>query len=477
MIRGDELTLKLDSFAFEGKSVARIDGMVVFVHGGVPGDEVRARVVKVKKQFVEAKALEILSPSALRVHPLCRYFGTCGGCKWQDVNYQAQLDFKRQHVVDALERIGGFVGVQVNPTLGSTDIYYYRNKMEFSFGERWLTNEEMVSSEEGNSIDRFALGLHIPQRYDRVLDLEECWLQSERSNRIVNEVRKFSRQKNLAIFSTETHSGYLRNLVIREAKRTNELMVNLVTRDDQPELTNELTGLLLSAIPSITTVVNNITDRKSQVAIGDTEKVYHGLGYITEKIGKRTYRISANSFFQTNTLQAEHLYDTARRMAELKSTDVLFDLYSGTGTIALHVADDVAEVVGIESVEAAVADARKNAEHNSVTNCSFILGDLKDRLTKDTAWLQQHPSPSVMIIDPPRSGMHDKVVKEVLGMHPERIVYVSCNPTTQARDLKLLCANGAYTIIKVQPVDMFPHTFHIENVVALRAGNPLHIPQ
>ncbi len=477
MNRGDELTLKLDAFAFEGKSVARFEGMVVFVHGGVPGDEVRARIVKVKKQFAEAQAMEILTPSALRVQPRCRYFGTCGGCKWQDVHYQAQLDFKRQHVIDALERIGGFGDVQVNPALGSIDIYCYRNKMEFSFGERWLSNEEMTASGTEGTIDRFALGLHIPQRYDRVLDLEECWLQSQKSSRIVNEVRSFCRRNNLAIFSTDTHSGYLRNLIIREAKQTNELMVNLVTRDDVPSLMTELTGTLLSAVPSITTIINNITDRKSQVAIGDIEKVYHGTGYITEKIGKRTYRISANSFFQTNTLQAEQLYITAQRMATLKPDDVLFDLYSGTGTIALHVADDVAEVVGIESIEAAVKDAQRNAEQNGVNNCRFLLGDLKDRLTKDTGWLQQHPKPTVMIIDPPRSGMHEKVVMEVKAILPERIVYVSCNPTTQARDLKLLCAEGAYTITGVQPVDMFPHTYHIENVVSLRTTRPSQVSQ
>ena len=245
-------------------------------------------------------------------------------------------------------------------------------------------------------------------------------------------------------------------------------MVNLVTSDDRPELLAALSSTLLSAIPSITTIVNNITQRKSQVAVGDYEKVCHGSGFITETIGKRTYRISANSFFQTNTKQAERLYDTAKRMANLQREDVVFDLYSGTGTIALHIADDVREVVGVESVEPAVVDARKNATANGVGNCTFILGDLKDRLTKDRAWLQNHPKPNVLIIDPPRAGMHEKVVREVVDMHPERIVYVSCNPTTQARDLKLMCADADYSIVEVQPVDMFPHTYHIENVVSLK---------
>lgn len=472
MKKFDEQIVTLESFAFEGKSIARVDGFVVFVEGGVPGDKVRVRVGKVKKQHAEAEVVEVLSNSALRVKPRCKFFGTCGGCKWQHVNYQAQLDFKRQHVVDALERIGGFKGIVVNSTLGGEDIYFYRNKMEFSFGNKWITREELntraLNPEPRTERETFALGMHIPQRFDKVLDIDECHLQSDISNRIVNLVRKFSLDRNLSIYSTFTHTGYLRNLVIRQSAHTNDLMVNLVTSDDQPELLLVLSQLLLAEIPSITTIVNNITQRKSQVAIGETEKIYHGPGYITEKIGKRAYRISANSFFQTNTKQAERLYDVAKRMADLKPDDIVFDLYSGTGTIALHIADEVKEVVCVESVESAVEDAKRNAAANKASNCTFILGDLKDRLTKDTAWLANHPNPNVVIIDPPRAGMHDKVIEEVLQLNPQRIVYVSCNPATQARDLKLLCEGSGYAIQEVQPVDMFPHTYHIENVVSLR---------
>ncbi|MEO8166962.1 MAG: 23S rRNA (uracil(1939)-C(5))-methyltransferase RlmD [bacterium] len=470
--KSDELTIALDSFAFEGKSIARIDGFVVFVEGGVPGDTVRVRVLKKKKQHAEAKVVEVINPSALRVDPRCGFFGTCGGCKWQDVAYQAQLDFKRQHVVDALERIGGFKNVAVHPTLGAKDIYFYRNKMEFSFGSKWITREELnernLNPEPRTERETFALGMHIPQRFDKVLDIDECHLQSEISNRIVNLVRRFCLDRDLSINSTFTHAGYLRNLVIRQSANTKELMVNLVTSEDQPEIMLALTTLLLAGVPDITTIINNITQRKSQVAIGETEKVYHGPGFITEKIGKRTYRISANSFFQTNTKQAERLYDVAKRMAQLKPEDVVFDLYCGTGTIAMHIADEVKEVVGVENVATAVEDARRNAAANKVNNCTFILGDLKDRLTKDTAWLANHPKPDVMIIDPPRAGMHEKVIGEILEMQPERIVYVSCNPATQARDLKLLCESSGYSVREVQPVDMFPHTYHIENVVSLQ---------
>ena len=471
MKRGDELELSIEAFASEGQSIARVDGKVVFIRGGVPGDRILARVDKTKKQYVRAEVLSLLAPSTLRRVPRCKYFGTCGGCMWQHVGYQAQLEFKRQHVVDTLERIGGFKGTVVNPTLGSTDEFFYRNKMEFSFGDRWLTKEELEqqlqADGEGERTRLFALGLHIPQRFDKVLDIDECHLQSETSQGIVNLVRSFCMERELSIYSTRTHEGYLRNLVIREGRRTGETMVNLVTSDDRPELMHSLCSLLLASYPAITTVINNITERKSQVAIGEIEKVYHGPGFVTEKIGKRTYRVSANSFFQTNTLQAERLYDVAAGLAGLKPDDIVFDLYSGTGTIALHVADDVKEVVGIEAVESAIDDARRNAVLNRVGNCTFVLGDLKEKLTRDTAWLSGHARPTVMLIDPPRSGMHEKVVTEVAALRPERIVYVSCNPATQARDVKLLCSLAPYRITGVQPVDMFPQSYHIENVVGL----------
>ncbi len=467
--RGDELTVHLEGLAVEGRSIARVNGLVMFVRGGVPGDDVRVRVTKTKKQFVEAEITGIVSPSRVRVQPRCKVFGTCGGCTWQDLSYEAQLEFKRSNVVDALERIGKFSSPDVRPTLGAVENFYYRNKMEFSFGDRWLTEAELSRHVSGEEINRFALGLHVPQRFDRIVDVDECWLQSEKSNRIVNTVRDFCLKRSLDIYSTKTHAGYLRNLVIKESKKRNELMVNLVTRDDNPAIMEELTRVLLSVIPEITTVVNNITDRKSQVAIGESEKVYHGSGYITERIGKRSYRISANSFFQTNTLQAEQLYGLVSRFAALRRDDVVFDLYSGTGTIALHIADEAAKVLGIEAVAVAVEDAKKNAGDNGVTNCTFLLGDLKDRLTKETSWLEEFGRPSVIIVDPPRSGMHEKVVREVEGLRPHRIVYVSCNPATQARDLHILCSAGRYRITDIQPVDMFPHTYHIENVVALEA--------
>jgi 23S rRNA (uracil1939-C5)-methyltransferase len=473
MKRGDELALTVDRYGAEGKGVARVDGFVVFVRGGVPGDVVQGRLMRVSKNFAEADIVSLTTPSRHRVTPLCRYFGTCGGCVWQHLSYPAQLEFKRQQVVDALEHIGGFTGIVVQPTLGAADPFYYRNKMEFSFGVRWLTREELAADLNGGTaptpMSRFALGLHIPQRYDRVLDVHECHLQSQESAAIVNAVREFALARDLTIYSTVTHTGYLRNLVIREGRHTGDRMVNLVTSEDRAELTRAFADMVHNRFPGVTTIVNNITTRKSQVAIGDEEVVLYGPGFIRERIGSRLYNVSANSFFQTNTLQAERLYDVTRELADLQRTDTAFDLYSGTGTIALHVAGDAGTVVGIESVPSAVADARRNAEEQGVTNCTFLLGDLKDRIVDDAGWLDNHDAPAVIIADPPRAGMHPKVVERLRDLRPRRIIYVSCNPATQARDVKALCAEGIYTIDRIQPVDMFPHTMHVENIIRLVA--------
>ena len=465
MEKGDEITLKVETLSGDGKTIARLDGLVFFVEKAVPGDLVRARIRKVKKNFVDARAVEILTPSPLRVTPRCKHFGVCGGCSWQHLSYEAQLRFKRQLVVDAFERIGGFENPLVHPVLGCEDPYFYRNKMEFTFSNyRWLTDEEIRQREAVHP--EIALGLHVPDRFDKVLNLEECWLQSELSAAIVNSVREICKVWNLSVYSTETQEGYMRHLVIREGKRTGDVMVNLVTSTDWPDAMQNMTGLLCKHFPQITTVVNNITARRSMVARGDEEKVYHGPGTITEQLGGFTYRLSANSFFQTNTVQAERLYEAARTLADLKARDVVYDLYCGTGAIAIYLSPHAERVVGIELVASAIADAERNAEINHVVNCYFLQGDLKERLTKDNRWIGDHPRPTVVVTDPPRSGMHPKVVEQIAKLSPEKVVYVSCNPSTQARDAKLLSEAG-YTLQAVQPVDMFPHTDHIEAVALL----------
>ena len=479
---GDELVVQVEDAAYEGKTIARSEGFVVFVDGAVPGDTVRVRILKAKKNYAEAKVVSLEQPSQFRVVPRCRHFGSCGGCKWQHVEYQAQLRFKQQHVVDSFERIGGFQNPNILPIIGSDDIFFYRNKMEYSFSDKeWLESmPPQVDFEIRNSKfeiengsaplttspqSAIFLGLHVPQRYDKVLEITECHLQSEGSNDILKFVRSFARRENLPVYSSDANEGYLRFLVIRESKRTKETMVNLVTFEDQPEIMKRFTADLLAAVPSVTTVVNTINSKKAQIAFGEREKLYAGQGFIRERLGDLFFTISASSFFQTNTAQAERLYSVAKRFGALRKTDVVWDLYSGTGSIALYISDAVRQVIGVESVADAVKDAEQNARLNEVSNCSFVLGDLKDRLTKDRAWFESHPKPDVMIIDPPRSGMHPKVVEEILEIAPERIVYVSCNPATQARDVKTL--SSKYDIVALQPVDMFPHTYHIENVARL----------
>lgn len=474
--RGDEIQLEITDAAFEGKAIARREGLVFFVENAVPGDTLIAMILKIKKNHAEAKVVQIEKPSILRVTPRCKYFGVCGGCKWQNVDYSAQLNFKQQHVIDSFERIGGFRNLSVLPIIGSDEIFFYRSKMEYSFSDQqWLIEKPLPIEKEKikhsefpipNSQFTIFLGLHVPQRYDKVLDIEECHLQSPISNRILNFTRSFARTNNLNVYDSHTDSGYLRFLVIRESRKTKEIMVNLVTRTDESKIMNQFTARLLTECSEVTTVINTVNQKKAQIACGEIEKVYHGKGAITEWVGKNHFNISASSFFQTNVAQAEKLYQVAKDFGEFKKNDVVYDLYSGTGSIALFIADAVQEVIGIESVESAVKDAERNATENKVANCKFIIGDLKDRLIKDTEWMLTHSSPNALIIDPPRSGMHPKVVEEIAQMNVERIIYVSCNPTTQARDIKALC-ESKYQLVKLQPVDMFPHTYHIENVALL----------
>jgi 23S rRNA (uracil1939-C5)-methyltransferase len=443
----------------------------VFVEGAVPEDVVKVRLTKIKKSYAEARVVIVEKPSPLRVEPRCKYFGVCGGCKWQQVDYQSQLRFKQQQVVDAFERIGGFSNIQVPSIIGADEIYFYRGKMEYSFAEKeWLVEKPLsivdgrLSNEKNES--PIFLGLHVPQRYDKVLDIDECHLQSHFSNKILNFTRDFARRNHLNVYDSDRNTGYLRFLVIRESKKKKEVMVNLVTFEDRPDVMKQYAAELKAHVGEVTTVVNTMNAKKAQIAFGETEMVYLGNGWIHEHLGSHHFSISASSFFQTNVAQAEKLYGVVKELGEFKSTDCVYDLYSGTGSIALFISDAVKEVVGIESVESAIRDAEKNAQENGITNCRFLLGDLKERLTKDTEWMSSHPKPDVLIIDPPRNGMHPKVVEEIVAIAPQRIVYVSCNPATQARDVKLLCAEK-YQLMKLQPVDMFPHTFHIENVALL----------
>ncbi len=480
MKRGDILEFQIEKYAFEGKGISKVQkedsslkksGYVVFVNGSYPGDRVEARITKIKKSFAEAVTENILSPSPFRVEARCRYFGVCGGCKQQDLNYPVQLSYKHDQVTEIFERLGGLTDFDMDDIIPSDKIFFYRNKMEYSFADkRWLTKKEI---ETGEALDKdFALGLHVPGVYDKVLDIEECFLQSPLSNDILNFTRKFFKERNVSVYSTKTHKGYLRNLVIRQGHQPPEgadekkgLMVNLVTAEDNNELMKEYSEMLKQQFTEITTFINNINLKKAAVATGDYEKVYYGEGFIYDYIGKYKFRISANSFFQTNTLQAENLYNTALEFADLKGNEIVYDLYSGAGTIAIYISEKVKEVYAFESVESAVKDAEENAGISDIKNANFITADLYESFLP-LLEEKKLPKPDVVIADPPRSGMHKNTVADLINLGPEKIVYVSCNPTTQVRDIKMLTEAG-YKLLKLRPVDMFPHTYHIENVAVL----------
>lgn len=476
--KGEILELEIEKYAFEGRGIAKVDKgsivpeaideskskYVIFVDGSYPGDVVKASLTKIKKSYAEARVAEIIRPSGLRIEARCNFFGTCGGCKQQDLDYETQTKFKQQQVEEIFTRMGGFKDFIIEKILPSEKIFFYRNKMEFSFAEkRWLTTEEIKSNE---TIEKdFALGLHIPRVFDKVLDLDECFLQSELSNKILNFTRSFFKEKSTSIYSTKTHQGFLRNLVIKQSHHTADLMVNLVTSSEDGDLLNDYREKLLKEIPQITTLINNVNLKKASVATGDFEKVLHGDGFIYDTIGRYKFRISANSFFQTNTLQAEKLYQTALDFAEMSGDEIVYDLYSGAGTISIFVSDFCKEVYAFETVESAIADAEDNVKLNDIKNVHFITADLYKPFFPIVEE-KNLPKPDLIILDPPRSGMHKNTVDDVIQLSPDKIVYVSCNPATQVRDIKLLSGAG-YKLIKIKPVDMFPHTYHIENVALL----------
>ena len=478
MKKGEKIELEITGYAYEGKGIAKVDfesietvieendnkKFVVFVNGSYPGDKVSATIRKKKSRYAEAGIDKIISPSPNRIEAKCKYFKYCGGCKAQDLNYETQLKYKEEQVLEIFEKLGGFSDFESLPIVSSEKTFFYRNKMEFSFADkRWLTPEELNNEEIENR--NFALGLHIPRIFDKVLDIEECWLQSEESNKILNFTRNFFRERETTIYSTKTHEGYLRNLIIKTAHHTNDLMVNLVTSSENELLFTEYAENIKTEIPEITTIINNINVKKSQTAIGDFEKVYLGEGFIYDEIGDFKFRISANSFFQTNTLQAKNLYETAYEFAELTGDEIVYDLYSGAGTISIYVSKKAKMVFGFESVEPAVKDAKANAEFNNVKNVRFFTANL-DKSFLPIIKEKNTPKPGLIIADPPRSGMNPKTVSDILSLKPKKIVYVSCNPATQARDIKVLL-EGGYKLVKYKPVDMFPHTYHIENVALL----------
>jgi len=455
--KGQIVELEVDGIAFGGKGVAHIDKLVVFVDGAIPGDRVTAQIYKKKRRFGEARTRGILTASKDRVNAPCPYVGWCGGCRWQFLEYAMQLEYKRQHVAEALAHIGGLDVVPVHATIPSEKIFGYRNKMEFSGSDRrWLLPSEM---EDGGLQTDFALGLHVPGTFYKVLDIEACLLQPGLGNELLDFCRQKMLTSGLPAYGLRSHSGFWRFLMLRHSTARNQWMVNLITSEPNPGVLQPMAQEVMGRFPQVVSVINNVTARKASITVGESETCLAGSDTLTEKIGARTFEISANSFFQTNTKGAAALYNVVDQYAALDGTQRLLDLYCGTGSIALYLAGKARNVVGFELVESAVADARWNAELNGVGNCRFVVGDVRQSL----AGFDEDVD--IMIIDPPRAGMHQAVAAKVLHNRPRKIVYVSCNPSTLARDLALL--KGAYHIAEVQPVDMFPHTWHIEAVARL----------
>ena len=455
--KGQMVELEITGIAFGGKGMSRLNGLAVFVDQAIPGDRVRARIIRKKKNYAEARLTELLEASADRIQAPCRYSGTCGGCKWQFLTYSKQREYKRQHVIESLEHIGLIKGIAVAPTIASPKIFAYRNKMEFSCSDReWLMPQEMGKQ---NKVKGFAIGLHVPGTFSKVLDIQACLLQPEIGNSILAEVRNYIAKSDKPVYGLKTHIGFWRFLMLRYSVAYNQWMVNIVTAAEDRAQVQPLADLLLDKYPDIISVINNITARKAAITNGEYEICLGGAPVIKDKIGIFEFEISANSFFQTNSRGAEHLYNVIEQFAGLSGGERVVDLYSGTGAIAIYLSDAAREVTGIEISDSAVADAVSNCRINKISNCRFVRGDIKTCLSQLSGQMD------VMIIDPPRAGMHKKVVKQVLQMRPGRIVYVSCNPTTMARDLALL--QEGYRLREIQPVDMFPHTYHIEAVARL----------
>jgi len=453
--------LHVFDIAEEGKGVARHEDLVVFIEKAIPGDVVDAAVYKKKKKFAEAKIDTLHQASADRVDAFCQHFGTCGGCKWQHMSYDAQLKYKQKSVTDALQRLGGVETGHAEQILPSAQTTYYRNKLEYTFSnKRWLTNEDVAS---GLDKEMNALGFHVPLRFDKILDIEHCYLQADPSNSIRNSIRQFALENNISFYDLRAHEGALRNLIIRTSS-TGEKMIIVVFAYPEEGQVNLLMDFVAGQFPEITSLLYIINQKKNDTIFDQEVITYKGNPYIYEEMEGLKFRIGPKSFYQTNSLQAYELYKITRDFAELNGNELVYDLYTGTGTIANFVARQAREVVGVEYVPSAIEDAKVNSAINNIHNTKFYAGDMKDVLNAD--FIAIHGKPDVVITDPPRAGMHADVVERLMEMEAEKIVYVSCNASTQARDLQRL--KEKYDVARIKPVDMFPHTQHVENVVLLK---------
>jgi 23S rRNA (uracil1939-C5)-methyltransferase len=453
--------------AAEGKAIAKQEGKVIFIDGAIPGDVVNILLTKSKKDWAEARVTKIVTPSPQRVEPFCNHFGNCGGCKWQMLPYELQLQYKQNEVEQNLRRLGKIELPEVQKILGSDKQQHYRNKLEFTFSnKRYRTREEVAhiqtKEEMYNLPHEPALGFHVPRLFDKVLDIDTCYLMEEPTNAIKNAVRTYAIENNIPFYDIKNHTGLVRNMMLRIAT-TGEVMLNMVLAYDAPEK-DALMQFIQKSFPQITALLYTINTKLNDSIYDLEPKVYAGNSYIIEKLEQYSFKISAKSFFQTNTKQAEKLYQVTRDYAELNGTQTLYDLYCGTGSIGIFCSAGAKKVVGIELIEEAIIDAKANAALNNIDHTHFYAGDVIDICNDD--FILTNGKPDVIITDPPRAGMHTKLVEKILELEAPIVVYVSCNSATQARDVQLLDAK--YVVTKVQPVDMFPHTHHIENVVQLK---------
>lgn len=455
--------LEVTDVAAEGKAIAKFEDRIVFVQHAIPGDVVDVQVQRRKSNFYEGYAINYHVKSPMRLEPFCEHFGVCGGCKWQPIPYEKQVEYKEREVMSNLQRIGKVELPAVMPILKSAKNRYYRNKLEYTFShKRWLTYEEMDARKLDNSFNDSGVGFHIPGMFDKIIDIKECFLQPEPSNSIRNFIRNYAHANGLTFFDLRNQEGFLRTLMIRTST-TGEVMVVVVFFHEDKVAREKLLEALATEFPMISSL-QYVINGKANDTIGDQDiVVYKGIDHINEQMEGLSFKIGPKSFYQTNSEQAYELYKVTRDFADLKGDETVYDLYTGTGTIALFVARMAKKVVGVEYVEDAIKDAKVNAEVNGISNASFYAGDMKDVLNKE--FIAKNGFPDVMIVDPPRVGMHADVVQTILECAPPRIVYVSCNSATQARDLNMM--DAMYKVVKVQPVDMFPHTHHVENVVLL----------
>jgi len=455
--KGQEIELTIEALAYGGKGISRYHNFVIFVEKSIPGQKVLAYIYRKKKDYAEARIKEILSESSYFTDPKCIHFSTCGGCKTQHLSYAEQLNQKKNQVQHIFERQAGISDFIIDKVVSAQPIYNYRNKMEFTFSKnRWILEDEPDNVESN-----FALGMHIPKRWDKILDIEECHLMPEIGSQIINYARELAKELALKPYDQRSHIGFLRYLVLRFGQNTNDFMINLVTSYEDLDSLIPLVSKLTNRFPSITSVVNNINTRKSDVAFGEREILLHGEPTLNEKLKNLTFQISSNSFFQTNSFMAEKLYEVILDGANLKGEEIAYDLYCGTGSISLFLAQKAKFVYGFDIIVSSIENAEQNAIINNIENVEFNVANLDTYFNNNKS--SRYPNPNVVIVDPPRSGMHKKMTQYLPKLKPETIIYVSCNPSTQARDTKILQSNG-YDLRKLTVVDMFPHTPHIETV-------------